>query len=163
MSANPISDALDDLGLDDLGLDDRPLRDQYIDLVVRKRTLETEINQLKRQIAPLEEALIDELVEHGDRRTAVNQDGWSAHLIRKIWARPTQDKPAACHALREAGLGDFVEEGFNTNSLSAHFREIAKQYIAEHGHGASLDDLLPEPLRGAIALTEDTKLGLTRS
>ncbi len=137
--------------------------DEFVSLTTRKRDLEAQLNLVKKQLAPLEAQLVEDLAAEG-LRSKTTSDGTTVHLIRKIWARAGDGgKPAACHALRDAGLGDFVEEGFNTSTLSAHFRELAKDYIAEHGHGAALDELLPEPLRGAIHLTEDHKLGLTRS
>ena len=136
--------------------------EQYVDLVARKRDLESEVNLIKKQLAPLEAQLIDDLAEEG-LRSKTTAGGVTVYLNRKIYARAGElGKPAACKALREVGLGDLVEESFNTNTLSAHFRQIAKDYIAEHGHGATLDDLLPEPLRGAIHLSEDHRLGLTR-
>lgn len=134
--------------------------DQYVDLTARKRDLETQVNILKKQLAPLEAQLVEELAQEG-LRSKTTSGGTTVYLIRKIYARAGEaGKPAACKALRAAGLGDLVEESFNTNTLSAHFRQQAKAFIEEHGHGASLDQLLPEPLRGAIHLTEDHRLGL---
>lgn len=137
--------------------------DEFVALTARKRELETQINLIKKQLAPLEAQLVEDLAAEG-LRSKTTSDGTAVYLIRKIYARAGDaGKPAACKALRKVGLGDLVEESFNTNTLSAHFRALAKDYIAEHGHGASLDELLDEPLRGVIHLTEDHKLGLTRS
>lgn len=139
------------------------LLDKFVQITTRKRDLESEVNLLKKQLAPLEAQLLDEYAQEGVRSKATT-DGATVYLNRKIWARAGDGgKPAACIALRNAGLGAFIEEGFNTNSLSAHFRELAKTREAEGAPLTDVADLLPEELRGAIHLTEDHKLGLTRS
>lgn len=136
------------------------LLDTYVELNRRKRELEAEVNLLKKQIAPIEAELLDEYAAEGVRSKGT-QDGATVYLTRKIWARATDlGKPAACAALKRAGLGDYVEEGFNTNSLSAYFRERAKELEEQTGAPVAIDDVLPSELRDVIALTEDHKLNI---
>jgi len=50
------------------------------------------------------------------------------YVERKLWAKAKDgDKPAVCKALKRCRLGDYVEETFNTNSLSAYVRELDRE------------------------------------
>lgn len=70
----------------------------------------------------------------------------------------------ACQALKDEGLDDYVQEGFNSQSLSGYFRDRERELEDDARERDGLpddapvavdpDDLLPEGLRGVIRLTE---------
>jgi hypothetical protein len=132
---------------------DGTTRQQFVALTVFKRDLEGQLRRIKSEIASREQAILEQLADAGE--DGYKLGGRTVYITRKVWARAASSKPDACQALKAAGLGDYVEEGFNTNSLSAYFREQreAQPLVA-------LDSLLPEQLRDHIALTEDHQLGL---
>ncbi len=58
----------------------------------------------------------------------VSIDGRTVYVERKLWAKAKDgDKPSVCKALKRCRLGDYVEETFNTNSLSAYVRELDRE------------------------------------
>lgn len=133
--------------------------DEFVELTMRKRDLERQLRAVKEQIEPLAAQLLDEFSSEGVSGKRHEGTGRMVSISRKVWARAADgDKPAACEALKDAGLGDYVQEGFNTNSLSAYFREQWDQYVAQHGTGTDPAVVLPQPLRGRIELTCDTTL-----
>lgn len=135
--------------------------DQFVTLKDRKTDLERELRDIKEQLGPLEQQLIEAFAQEGVTGKRHAATGKLVSISRRIWARAhAGDKPAACAALASAGLGDYVEESFNTNSLSAYFRELASQHEAAGQPVTDLEQLLPEPLRGAIDLTQDHTLSV---
>lgn len=134
-------------------------------LTQRKRDLEHELNQIKDELKPLEEQILDELAANGWQNITHADSGYTFYIRRQIWARAAdgEDRTAACRALKQAGLGDFVGETFNTHSLSAHFRELAEERVAQGDPVTDVDVLLPEELRGVIQLTTDHSLRAARS
>jgi hypothetical protein len=136
--------------------------DEFVALTARKRNLERELRQLKDQIAPLEDQLLEQFNAEGVRGKRTST-GAMVSIRRVIWARPAHgDKHAACDALRAAGMGDYVADNFNVSTLSAFFRERAREQ-ADQGIPTTLTDLMPPELVGAIDLTEDHQLSVTGS
>ena len=83
----------------------------------------------------------------------VSIDGRTVYVERKLWAKAKDgDKAAVCKALKRARLGDYVEETFNTNSLSAYVRELDRE-----------DRPLPPSLREVLEVSEVFKLRTRRS
>lgn len=132
---------------------------QVVELTELKRTLDTALKATKDKLAPRHEELLDSFGEEGVTSKRHAESGKLVYVNRRIWAR-AEDKPAACEALKAAGLGDFVQLGFNVTSLSAYFNEAVKGREADGEPVTDLEDLLPQELRGAIALTEDHKIGV---
>lgn len=150
------------------GLRDRAIAEdttlgQVVELTDLKRTLDAELKRVKDELKPLEEAMLDEFAERGESSARHAATGKLVYIRRQIWARAAEDKAAACAALRAAGLDEFVAESFNTQSLSAYFRELAKNELEAKGIPTTqeaLEQLLDEPLRDAIALTQDNQIGV---
>ena len=134
--------------------------DQWVELSQRKRELEAELLKVKAELAELSESIRTDWADEGVRskRTA---GGVLVHTRRQIWARAADgDRARAAQALR--ALPEFehlAQLDFNVNSLSAVFRQKAKE-AAEEGVYLSLGQLLPAGLVGAIALDEDIELRL---
>jgi hypothetical protein len=139
--------------------DDALVLDRFAELTQRKRELDRELKQVKDEMAPLEQELLQRFAENGWQKVSHKGTGYTFYVRQQIWARAADgDKAAACEALRAAGLGDFVAESFNYQSLSAYFRELADQRAFQGEPLTDLEVLLPEELRGSIQLTTDFSL-----
>lgn len=151
--------------------------DDLVRKTLEKRALEAHLRLLNERIAAVEEQVVEELVERGDRGGKHDATGASYTLRRQIWAKVPVDveglsrdqatavradaKAAAGRALIAAGLGDFVREDFHSGTLSAYFREQIKAHdeaqraLPEHERTPkAADEFLPEPLRGLIELDD---------
>ena len=96
------------------------------------------IASITAELAPLEEQIIEEIAQSGV--TSMRVDGTTVYLERKIWAKCVdEDWDRAIEALKDAGLGDFIQHRYNSTSFSAYLRELDKA-----------GKPLPEPLMGAI-------------
>ena len=62
------------------------------------------------------------------------------------------DKPAVCKALKRSRLGGYVEETYNTNSLSAYIRELDRE-----------DKPLSDALAKVLEISEVFKLRTRKS
>lgn len=121
-----------------------------------KRRAKDELAAAEARCKELEPQALERMTEAGI--TKVTACGMTLYIHRQLWARPAarddEDTDAAygraCEALREAGLGSYVSERFNVNSLSALFRERARDQDWE-----TPEDLLEPALRGTIAVSED--------
>lgn len=141
--------------------------DQFVALTHLKRELDAALADVKKALAPRAAEMVADLQAAGTDGVRHSASGAMVSIGRKIWARATTSKPDACAALKAAGLGDYVEEGFNTNSLSAYFRETYKTEAAARREAGNLapitmDDLLPASLADHVALTEDFTLGCSK-
>jgi hypothetical protein len=124
---------------------------RFVALEERRRQLETEIDSIKAEAAELEERLLPQFEQTGMERVSI--DGRTVYVERKLWAKAKDgDKPAVCKALKRCHLGDYVEETFNTNSLSAYVRELDRE-------GRSL----PPSLAAVLDVSEVFKLRTRRS
>ena len=68
----------------------------------------------------LKAQLAERFAEEGIQR--INKDGRTVYLHRQLWAGAA-DKDAAYDALVAAGLPEYATRGFNTNKVSALYRE----------------------------------------
>lgn len=97
--------------------------------------------------------------------------GPTVYRERQLWAGvpepeqegATRDYDAACDALEEAGLGEYVQRRFNVQSLSSYFRELERQED-ERRRELELppvmdpeEEILPAELRGKVTLAEVVK------
>jgi hypothetical protein len=151
-----------------LAADASPL-DTYIDLTGRKKDLERDLNAVKAQLVPVAEQLKQEFSHRGVRSERHAATGKLVYLTRKIWARARSEGETVTSAERAAAaaamaadpdLSAFVEPGFNVNSLSAYFRDLAKERAETGAPVMNLSDLVPEHLRDVLALTEDYTLSV---
>lgn len=132
---------------------------EYIELSEKKRTLEADLRSLKARIADAREPLLDEFSTHGLKRVADDDTGRTLYIHRAIRIKNMgDDRTAACEALRAAGLGHYVAEGFNLNSVSAYFREM----LDELDSPVDPNSVLPDELKGVIELVADVDLRVTK-
>ena len=98
---------------------------RFVALEERRRQLEAEIDTIKAEVAELEQRLLPQFEQGGLQRVSI--DGRTVYVERRIWAKARDgNKSAVCRALKRCHLGDYVEETFNTNSLSAYVRELER-------------------------------------
>jgi len=99
---------------------------RFVALEEQRHQLEAEIDTIKAEAAELEGRLLPQFEQSGTERIAI--DGRTVYVERKLWAKAKDgDKPSVCKALKRCRLGDYVEETFNTNSLSAYVRELDRE------------------------------------
>lgn len=135
---------------------------QVVELTELKRTLDSALKATKDKLDPRHEQLLEEFAGEGVSSKRHAETGKLVYVNRRVWARPADGhtKDTTADLLEAAGLGDYVERGWNTTSLSAYFNEQVKTREADGQPVTNLDQLLPDQLRGAIALTEDHKIGV---
>ena len=97
----------------------------YADMTAERRRLEGEVNQLKITLANLEEKLVGEFAQAGIQNVKTSA-GQTVYLNREIFAKLVGDPKKARTALRRAGLGDFVKETVNSQTLRAYVREMGE-------------------------------------
>jgi len=97
---------------------------KFVELEKRKIELETEINKVKGEILLLEPHIIDNLATEGIKNITV--DGRTIFTKENFFA-VVSSKEEAIEALRKAGYGDMINEGYNTNKLSALIREMKNE------------------------------------
>jgi hypothetical protein len=121
--------------------------DELARVTLRKRRLEAEVRRCNITIARVEEQVCEELMAAGHRKVTHAATGATLALDSKVWAKLDVDtsdmskeeadavradrKAAAGDMLIEVGLGDYVRNDFNMNSISAYFRQQIKDYNAE--------------------------------
>ena len=98
----------------------------FVCLEKRKRDLDAELKQVKQQIDDLEQALIPQFIELG-ADPSVRVDGLTIWLVQEVYASPVNDRQEVADALKLSELGQYVAENYNSNSLSAYVREVARE------------------------------------
>ena len=112
---------------------------QYANLTIKRRDLEAEANRLKTELLSIEEKLVEEFSQAGVQNVKTTA-GQTVYLNREVFAKVVGDQRKAYTALRRAGLGDFVKETVNAQTLRAYVREM--------------DEVLPKGLQPYIDITE---------
>ena len=112
---------------------------KYAQKTEARRKLDSESKRLATEIAALDARLVEEFAKAGIQnvKTAAGQ---TVYLNREIFATLTGDLKKAKTALRRAGLGEFIKEGVNSQTLRAYVREM--------------DEVLPKGLLPYIDVTE---------
>ncbi len=96
-------------------------------MIERKRELEQELKRLNVEIAETEKLALDQFTDAGVDSIKIN--GSTLYLHRQLWVGVAEGftKEQASKQLKEVGLGDYVQESFNINSLSAYYREATRE------------------------------------
>jgi hypothetical protein len=105
----------------------------------QRRDLEAQVNILKTDLSGLEEKLVNLFAEAGIQNIKT-KTGETVYLNREVFAKLVGDQKKAYTAFRRAGLGDFVKETLNAQTLRAWVREV--------------DEVLPKGLQPYINITE---------
>lgn len=89
----------------------------------------------------------------------MNVAGKSFYIQTQLWAGHNGNKEKLCEALKESGFAEYVAENFNTQSLSALVREIARDI--ESDVPITVERIvaeLPTQVREHIKISEVTRL-----
>ncbi len=98
---------------------------RYVELEHERRDLDDRLKAVKAETEKLAASLLDQFAEAGMQSARVN--GLTVYVHRQLWASAVEGNyEAACQALRASGHGEFVQERFNTNQISALAREMDK-------------------------------------
>jgi hypothetical protein len=120
---------------------------EYAEKKLEKRRLEGEVNKITKWLNEQEETLLEQFGEEGIQNIKLDGLG-TAYVASQLWAGPWQDDDGiaqnqlTCDALKAAGLGIFVAEAFNRNTVSSWVREQPKNDLG--------DPILPEELRDKL-------------
>jgi hypothetical protein len=158
-------------------------KDELARVTLRKRRLEGEIRRCNMAIERCEEQVVEEFIDEGS--SGFKHDATGANLIldRKVWVKLDVDteglpkdeadrvrrehKARAADGLIAAGLGDYVKPDFNSNSVSAYFRELIKTYAAEQRElpehqrtPLPAEAFLPDQLRGLLVIDDSPSISV---
>ena len=112
---------------------------EYASKTEARRKLDAESKRLATEIAALDARLVEEFARTGIQNVKT-ASGHTVYLNREIFAKLVGDEKKAKTALRRAGLGEFIKEGVNAQTLRAYVREM--------------DEVLPRGLQPYIDITE---------
>jgi hypothetical protein len=139
-----------------VGLIERQVR--FAKLANRKAAIEAELAEITAEMSQLENPILDGMATIGQPRT--NIEGRTLYVHRQLWASASVDKETAAKALAAEGMGDLVSPTFNTNTISAIFREWDKQ---EDDGVLSADDAAKrDRLLGSFKVAEKFSLRATK-
>jgi hypothetical protein len=130
---------------------------EFVCLENRKRDLDAELKGVKARLDELEEALVPQFIEDGVQSMKV--DGRTVSLAQEIYASPLDGRERVVEALKASELAQYVSENYNTNSLSAFVREVARDVAAQAEREERIfteDDVraaLPAPLGLALKIS----------
>ena len=130
---------------------------EFVCLENRKRDLDAELKATKQKLDDLEQVLVPQFIDDGVQRMTV--DNRTISLAQDIYASPLADRSEVVAALKASELGQYVAENYNTNSLTAFVREIARDVAAvaerearPYGEEEVLH-ALPQPLASALKVS----------
>lgn len=97
---------------------------RYRDLRAAQSASEVEAKTIKAEADELEQQLLEEFAEEGT--DSVSLDGTTVYLRRDLFAAKKDgiETPDVVKALVACGLGHFVTDTYNANTLSAHLRAL---------------------------------------
>jgi len=135
------------------------LVNQFIELDEKRKKMEGDVDKLKEELQKLEPQIMERF-ENAGMQSMKSKSGVVVYIRRDLWAGAAEGADALLlEALKTVGLGDMVKEKVNTQTLSAYIREAEREHFA--GAASEIPKLisvLPEPLRGAVAITEKFSL-----
>lgn len=123
---------------------------RYAELDEKKKLVEVELDKIKASMNEVEHMLIDDLIMSGINSLKLST-GRTIYIHNQIWAK-ISDRKEAINALKEAGMTEYIEENFNTNSISAYVRETIKN-----------GDELPDSFEGIISSNPKRSLRTIKS
>lgn len=111
----------------------------------RRRELETELAELKKETATLSEKILDEWAERGQNQAKVN--GLTVYVSADFWCSKRKEVSSedVCKALRASGLKDMVKLGYAAPSIRSWVKEriasgsdLPKRLEAVLNHGEQM-------------------------
>jgi len=136
------------------------LVNEFIELDEQRKGKEGEIDKLKERMAELEPQIMERF-ENAGMQSMKSKHGTVIYVRRDLWAGAKEGADVLLlESLKSVGLGDMVKEKVNTQTLSAYIREQEKEHFGQNisAKPNEIIDVLPEPLRAAVAITEKFSL-----
>lgn len=123
-------------------MDIEKLRD-YVRLRRREAELKAQMESIKKEADDLQHELLEQFGQDGVSSMTV--DGMTVYLHRQLWAGAVEGVPkdTVVEVLKSVGLGHFVTESFNVQTLSSYVRDLERE-----------EEELPEELADVIAVRE---------
>jgi hypothetical protein len=121
---------------------------EYAQLAKERRDLKDHLKMVEGRMEQLHPAVLAYFEQTSTQR--VTRSGMTLFIRREIWAAHAEgaDDLKIKDALRLAGMGEFVPQRVNWQSLHAYVREVVER-----------GDALPPELEGAIRISEVFKVG----
>ena len=98
----------------------------FIDLDAKKKCLEKEVEEIKKQMAKVQDDLIENL--QINEMTSIKIAGKNCYIKNMTFAIVT-NKADCINILKAGGYDDYVSENFNKQSIS----KLVRDQIAQHG------------------------------
>jgi hypothetical protein len=126
---------------------------EFVALEQRKAGLKAELATVQERLTELNESLTQQFADDGMTKTTI--DGRTVYVRNTLRVYPLPDQRAnAVEALKACGLGMYVREDFNTQSVEAVLRDLIQQAEAQaEENGQVLSDYsaaLPPELAGVM-------------
>lgn len=143
----------------------------FIKAANKKAELEASLKAVKKEMADLEPAILEQFIDSGMQNTKV--DGRVVYIQNDIFASPASGdgseedgdaRAKVAEALAQTEYASLSKLNYNANSLNAAVREIARELEATcDAENKLLDEetvrnALPEPLRDLLKITFSQKL-----
>ena len=99
---------------------------EFVAKTTKRRELDAESKRLGAELGLLSERLVELFAQTG-LQNIKTASGQTVYINRQIFAGLVGDEKKAKTALRRAGLGDFIKEGVNAQTLRAWVRDVDEQ------------------------------------
>jgi len=127
-------------------------------LATRKAVLESELDEVKKDMKALEEVVINDMDNFGLERPVVDGRCIFKRVDIRAGARSGDGNKEALIEGLKAVAPALIKEGYNANSLAAWVREIVRDYRDQEGQEtAPMEDILktfPPEVRDVLAIHE---------
>jgi len=99
---------------------------KFVELNRKKKELKKQLKQLEDELKQLQEDVMEVFEEEGIDK--ISLDGYTIFLKRTLWAKAKNgDYVYTVTKMKEYGLGDYVQEKFSTQAVSAYVREMEQE------------------------------------
>lgn len=111
-----------------MNVKDENLLTQFKTLQLRKKQAEADVDSINRQIGIVKGKLMDKFEKEGQTSSKLST-GETIYIHSQYWAKLKEGvtKENVLDTLRSIGLGHIISETYNSNTLSAHIRELKKE------------------------------------
>lgn len=116
---------------------------EYVRLRTLQKEAEATAEDYKSQADALQDILLEQFAEEGVQKVSVN--GVTTYLRRDLWAKVEEgaSREQVVEGLKACGMGQFVSETYNTQTVSAWLRDLERE-----------GEPLPEELTGVLTSSE---------
>jgi hypothetical protein len=136
--------------------------ERYVSLVARKRVLADELEDVEAAMKALEPQLLAYLGEGGFEKVRLGGYTISPHREPWVRARFGHTRGEVCQALKDCGLGHYVNEQFNTKSLTKYVRDLEKEHGLLADQDGALARLLPAELVAVLEVNPSFRIQALR-